>query len=52
MKTWTRESKQYFDTVREARLGADYENTAYKKFNGVHYDKENGKFYVSYIYKF
>lgn len=52
MKNWTRESRQYFNTVREARMGADYENTAYKRFNGVHYDKENGKFYVSYVYKF
>lgn len=52
MKNWTKEVKQYYNTIREARMNADYENTFCRRFNGVHYDTTKGQFYVSYIYKY
>ena len=52
MKLWSRETREYFKTLREAKLGADYENTHAKRWNGFGYDETRNMFYVSYIYKY
>ncbi|MEE0968726.1 MAG: hypothetical protein U0M06_05075 [Clostridia bacterium] len=52
MKLWQDEKRQYFATLKEAKLKAEYEDSAYRKFNGIHYDGELGKYYVSYVYKY
>lgn len=51
-KLWTTESKQYFSTLKEAKMKAEYCNTPWSRFNGIHYDAEKKMYYVSYINKY
>lgn len=52
MKLWQNETRQYFATLKEAKMNAEYCDTAWSRFNGIHYDEEKKMYYVSYINKY
>lgn len=52
MKLWTKESRRYFETLKEAKANAEYCDAAWSRFNGIHYDGEKKMYYVSYLNKY